>query len=70
MEIFPYEIVLWDIPFKESCGPKTKSEIVSARSLTPLNDPLKFEYCRFFRRILGHMQNGFSPGIRAVGGVD
>jgi hypothetical protein len=23
--------------------------------------PLKFEYCRFFRRILGHMQNGFSP---------
>jgi hypothetical protein len=32
--------------------------------------PLKFEYCQFFRRILGHMQNGFSPWIGALGGVD
>jgi hypothetical protein len=29
--------------------------------------PMKFEYCR---RILGHMQNGLSPWLRALGGVD
>jgi hypothetical protein len=38
----------------------------TAGSLTPL----KFEYCRFFRWISGHMQNGFSPWIRAQVGVD
>jgi hypothetical protein len=29
-----------------------------------------FEYFRFFRRILGHLQNGFNPCIRALGGVN
>jgi hypothetical protein len=38
------------------------AEIVSAGSMTPPN--------RFFRRILGHMQNCFNPWIRALGGID
>jgi hypothetical protein len=38
-------------------GVNDHAKSVSAWALTPL----KFEYCQFFRRILGHMQNGFSP---------
>jgi hypothetical protein len=42
------------------------NRMVSAGSLTPL----KFGYCRFFWRLLGHMQNGYSPWIRALGLTD
>jgi hypothetical protein len=40
--------------------------LVSVDSMTLL----KFEYCRFSRWIRGHMQNGYRPWIRALGGVD
>jgi hypothetical protein len=36
---------------------------ISAWSMTT---PLKFEYCRFFRWIRGHMRNGPRPWIRAL----
>jgi hypothetical protein len=47
-------------------GVNDPAETVSAGSLALL----KFEYCRFSRRIRGYMRNGLRPWIRALCGVD
>jgi hypothetical protein len=73
MEIFPYEIVLllrtWNKDLKFQRG-LWSAETISAWSMTPLKRfqrgqyTLKFEYCRFSRRIRGHIWNGFMSWIR------
>jgi hypothetical protein len=57
MGTFPYEIVLRDIPYKKKLWAKNDDFKFQRGHMTPL----KFEYSRFFRRILGHRLNGLSP---------